>query len=113
MQKSEQPSKRLQKVSLLEGKILYDNVLIKPFLIQEEKGAVTIVKPQQYEDKPEWGEVLAVGHGRLLENGHIEPLQVKVGDLVLFQKYSSMKFRHHGEDFMTIKEEDIFFVSSK
>ena len=108
-----QPKKKSQKVNsinLLKGKILYDNVLLKPIVLANDG---IVLKPQQYEDKPEWGEVIACGDGRLFENGELRELQISPGDLVLFQKYSAQKFRHAGEDYLIIREEDIFFVNRK
>lgn len=100
---------KLQKISLLKSKVLYDFVLLKPFVIEETRG---IIKPQQYEDKPEYGEVIDVGEGRLLPDGTLAKLNVKKGDIVLFQKYSSEKVRDPatGIDYMLVKEEDIRLV---
>lgn len=83
-------------------------MLVQPFFVEETGG---IARPQQYEDKPEWGEVIVAGEGRLFDNGTLVPLKVKAGDLILFQKYSAQKFRHNGEDFIIIREEDIHFVN--
>ena len=94
-------------VDLLKGKILYDNILLKPII---SKGDGLVLSPQQYEDKPEWGEIISCGEGRIFDNGTIIPLKVKRGDKVLFQKYSAQKFRHQGEDYLIIREEDIYFV---
>lgn len=94
-------------VNLTDGKILYDSVLIKPIIVKQEG---LVLRPQQYEDKPEWGEVIMCGEGRLFDNGESVPLKVKVGDIVLFQKYSAQKFRHNGTDYMVIREEDIYLV---
>lgn len=95
-------------IDLSKGKILYDNILLRPLVVENDG---IVLRPQQYEDKPEWGEVIACGEGRIFDSGHIEPIRVKVGDIVLFQKYSAQKLRHRGEDYLIIREEDIFFVS--
>ena len=84
--------------------ILYDNVLIKSVGISERDG---IIKPAQYEDKPEIGEVIGVGEGRIFDNGNIIPLKVKKGDTVFFNKYSSTKFNFDGEDIYIVREEDV------
>lgn len=99
-----------RKLNLLKGKILYDNILIKPYTVEEEG---LIVKPQQYEDKDEYGEVLAVGEGRIFDNGTIIPLKVKVGDFVMFQKYSPIEIRSNGEDYLIVREEDICWIANK
>ena len=95
-------------IDLSGGRILYDNVLLKPIVVEE---VGLIKRPQQYDDKPEWGEVVACGEGRIFDNGTIIPLKVKVGDTVLFQKYSAQKIRHLGTDYLLIREEDIHFIA--
>lgn len=97
----------VNKVDLGKGVILYDNILLQPIVVEQDG---LVLRPQQYEDKPEWGEVIACGEGRIFDNGAIVPLKVQVGDLVLFQKYSAQKFRHKGTDYLIIREEDIYFV---
>lgn len=97
----------VSKISLADGEILYDNILIKPIVLEQDG---VVLRPQQYEDKPEWGEVIAYGEGRIFDNGVIVPLKVKKGSIVLFQKYSAQKFRHNGEDYIIIREDDVHFV---
>jgi chaperonin GroES len=95
---------------LLKGSIQYDNVLVRP--LADDKlsvGDSEIIRPQNYEDKSEFGTVLMVGEGRIFDNGVIVPLRVKVGDTVYFQKYSSQKLRVEGEDLLIIREEDIYW----
>ena len=84
--------------------ILYDNVLVKAIEIEEKGG---IIKPSSYENKPELGKIISVGHGRYFENGEIVPLIVKVGQVVLYNKYSATKFNLDGYDYFIIREEDI------
>lgn len=91
------------KIDLNKFNVLYDNIFVKGIEIEERDG---IVRPTSYEDKPELGEVLRIGTGRLLDNGHLEPLKLMVGDLVYFNKYSSTKFNYDGVDYYVIKEED-------
>lgn len=95
------------KLNLLKSRVLYDFVLLKPFVVEEVRGLIK--KPQQYDDKPEFGEVIATGDGRLMPDGSLAKLYVKKGDIVLFQKYSSEKVRdpESGVDYMIVKEEDI------
>lgn len=89
------------------GLVLYDNIVVKP-IVETQSGEV--YKPQNYEDKPEIGEVVAMGEGRIFDNGTIIPLKVKLGDKVLFQKYSAVKVRENGEDLLLIREEDVYVV---
>lgn len=96
--------KQQRKPSLDKKEVLWDNVLVEPIIQTETDG---ILRPQQYEDKPEWGIVIKVGQGRLLDNGEtIEP-QVKIGDLIEFNKYSPTKTKIEGKDYLYIHEEDI------
>lgn len=105
-QKTKRKSNEIGFAQIMKGKILYDNVLIKPIVL-EKVGLV--LRPQQYEDKPEFGEVLMVGEGRIFDNGTVIPLKVKVGDVVYFQKFSSQKIRVEGVDYHIIREEDIYW----
>ncbi len=84
--------------------ILYDNVLIKAIEVEEVGG---IYRPQQYDDKPEIGEVIKIGEGRIFDNGTVIPLKVKIGDTVFFNKYSTTKFNSNGIDYYIVREEDI------
>ena len=94
----------MKKLNLTKAKFLYDHLLVKAIT---EGGVDGLVKPEQYEDKPEFGEVVAVGGGRLMEDGTVVPLKIKVGDTVFFGKYSTEKTRHLGEDYYIIREEDV------
>ncbi len=97
-------------VDIREFNILYDNVFVKGINISVRDG---IYRPAQYEDKPEIGEVINIGNGRLLENGTTVPLAVKIGDVVYFNKYSSTKFNFDGEDYYIVREEDIVAFTRK
>lgn len=66
-----------------------------------------VYRPSQYEDKPEFGLVLSVGQGRLLDSGQRVPSPVEPGDFVIFGKYSSVKVRAEGVDFLFVRDEDI------
>lgn len=85
-------------------KLLYDNVLIKGIKIDDIDG---IIQPDSYEDKPQLGEVITVGTGRLLDSGATKELDVKVGDHVLFNQHSTTKFNLDGNDFYIVREEDV------
>jgi chaperonin GroES len=90
-------------------KPLHDYVLIKP-LNGEEKAKGGIVLPDTVDkEKPEKGEIVAVGPGKILENGQRKPLDVKVGDKVIFKKYSPDELPGE-EDFLIIREEDVMAI---
>jgi chaperonin GroES len=88
---------------------LNDRVVVKR-LEAEEKTASGIVLPGSAAEKPDMGEVLAVGNGKLLENGDRQTLDVKVGDKVIFGKYSGQTVKVDGEELLVMREEDIFGI---
>ncbi len=87
---------------------LSDNLIVKP--LQEEKPTSGIVLPESEKDKPEKGEVVAVGPGRFLDNGNRLPLAVKVGDKVLFRKYAPDEFKQGEQKFLILREPDIIAI---
>ena len=88
---------------------LHDRVILKR-LEEERKSAGGIVIPDTAAEKPEQGEILAVGKGRMTDEGKLVPLDVKVGDRVLFGKYSGQTVRVKGEELLVMREEDIMGV---
>ncbi|NUB07284.1 co-chaperone GroES [Azospirillum sp. Vi22] len=88
---------------------LHDRVLLKR-VAAEEKTSGGIIIPDTAKKKPDEGEVLAVGPGARDEAGRVQPLDVKVGDRVLFGKWSSTEVRIEGEDRLILKESDILGV---
>jgi len=89
---------------------LGDRVVVRP-LEAEEKTKGGIVLPDTAKEKPQEGEVVAAGKGRVLENGTIHPLEVKVGDKVLYGKYSGNEITtKEGEELLIMKEEDILAI---
>ncbi|MDE2354418.1 MAG: co-chaperone GroES [Betaproteobacteria bacterium] len=88
---------------------LHDRVIVKR-LEEERKTASGIVIPDTAAEKPDQGEILAVGKGKVMEDGSIRPLEVKVGDKVLFGKYSGQSVKVHGEELLVMREEDIMGV---
>lgn len=88
---------------------LNDRVVVKR-LEAEEKTASGIVLPGSAAEKPDMGELLAVGNGKLLENGDRQALDVKVGDKVIFGKYSGQTVKVDGEELLVMREEDIFGI---
>ena len=91
---------------------LHDRLTVKR-LDQETKTASGIVLPDAAAEKPDQGEVLAVGPGKLLDNGTVRALDVKVGDRVLFGKYSGQAVKVDGNEVLVMREEDIFAVVQK
>ena len=88
---------------------LHDRVVIKR-LEAEEKTASGIVLPGSAAEKPDMGEVIAVGNGKILENGERRALELKVGDKVIFGKYSGQTVKVDGEELLVMREEDIMGV---
>ncbi len=88
---------------------LHDRVIIKREA-EEEKTAGGIVLPGTATEKPSRGEVLAVGNGKILENGDVKALDVKVGDKVLFGKYSGTEVEADGEKLLVMREDEIMAV---
>ncbi len=88
---------------------LHDRVIVRR-LEEETKTPGGIVIPDTAKEKPIQGEVIAVGKGKLLENGDVRPLDVKPGDKVLFGKYSGTEVKLSGEEVLVMREEDIMGV---
>ncbi len=91
---------------------LQDRVLIKR-LKEEEKTKGGIIIPDTAKEKPLEGEVIAVGNGKVLEDGTVRKLDVKVGDRVLIGKYSGTEVKVDGEDRLILREDDILGVLVK
>ena len=89
-----------------------DRILVK-LLEQEEKSPGGIILPDTAKEKPQEGKVVAVGKGRLLEDGTVKPLEVRVGDTVLFVKYSGAEVKHEDKEFLILREDDILAVKSQ
>ena len=88
---------------------LHDRVIIKR-MEEERKSPGGIVIPDSATEKPIRGEVVAAGKGKILENGSVRALDVKVGDKVLFGKYSGTEVKVDGEELLVMKEDDIMAV---
>lgn len=88
---------------------LNDRVIIKR-LDNERKTASGIVIPESAAEKPDQGEILAVGPGKRGEDGKVQPVDVKVGDKVLFGKYAGQAVKVDGEELLVIREEEILAV---
>jgi len=91
-------------------KPLHSNVIIKP-LGRETVTASGIVIPDTInKEKPEQGEVVATGPGKLLDNGQVATMSVKVGDKVMFRKYSPDEIKVDNQEYLVIKEQDIMLI---
>ena len=88
---------------------LHDRILIKRI---EEKEAVKggIIIPDTAKEKPQKGEVIAVGNGKKTEDGNIIPLDVKAGDRILFGKYSGAEIKMDGQEFLILREEEVLGI---
>jgi chaperonin GroES len=91
---------------------LHDRVIVRR-MEEERTSAGGIVIPDSAAEKPIQGEVVAVGNGKILENGEVRPLDVKVGDKVLFSKYGGTEIKIDGEDLLVMREDDITGVITK
>ena len=85
---------------------LHDRVLVRR-IEDETVSAGGILIPDNAKEKPSRGEILAVGNGKHLDNGDVRPLEVKVGDKVLFGKYSGSEVKVDGEELLVMREDDI------
>lgn len=90
---------------------LHDRVIVKR-LEEERKSAGGILIPDNAAEKPDQGEVIAIGTGKILEDGKNRPLDVKVGDRILFGKYSGTSVKIEGTEYLVMREEDIMGVIS-
>jgi len=88
---------------------LHDRVVVKR-MEEERTSAGGIVVPDSAAEKPQRGEIVAVGNGKVTDSGEMRALDVKVGDQVLFGKYSGTEIKIDGEDVLIMKEEDILGV---
>ncbi len=88
---------------------LHDRVVVRR-VEDERRSPGGIVIPDTAAEKPMQGEVLAVGNGKILDDGTVRPLDVKVGDKVLFGKYAGTEFRQNSEEVLMMREDDIMAV---
>lgn len=88
---------------------LHDRILVRR-MAEEDKTAGGIIIPDTAKEKPIKGEIVATGKGRVTEDGKTLPLEVKVGDKVLFGKYSGTELKLDGKEFLMMREEDILGV---
>jgi len=93
-------------------KPLADRVVVKP-LEEEDKSPGGIILPDTAKEKPMKGEVTAVGPGKMDDNGNRLPMDVKVGDVVLYGKYSGTDIKIDGQDYLILRENDILAIIEK
>ena len=93
-------------------KPLGDKIVVK-VLTKEEKTKGGIVLPDTAKEKPTEGEVMAIGTGKILENGQKLPLEVKVGDRIIFSKYAGTEVKVDGEEFVIFSERDVLAIIEK
>jgi len=86
-----------------------DRVVVRP-AAQEQTTRSGIVRPDTSKEKPQRGEIVAAGKGRLNDDGERVEMDVKVGDIVLFAKYAGTEFKHDDEDLLILSEKDILAI---
>lgn len=91
---------------------LHDRVVVRR-MEDERTTAGGIVIPDSAAEKPMRGEIIAVGAGKVLDNGDLRALAVKVGDIVLFGKYSGTEFKINGQELVVMREDDIMGIVEK
>ena len=91
---------------------LHDRVVVKR-LDNERTTASGIVIPDNAAEKPDQGEVVAVGNGKILEDGKTKPVDVKVGEKILFGKYSGQTVKVDGDELLVLREDDIMVIIEK
>jgi len=91
---------------------LHDRVIVRR-LEEERKSPGGIVIPDTVKEKPVQGEVVAVGRGKIMEDGKVRPLDVKAGDKILFGKYSGTEVKVGNEELLVMREEDIMGIVEK
>lgn len=88
---------------------LHDRILVRR-MAEEHKTSGGIIIPETAKEKPQRGEIVAAGKGRVMEDGKTLPLEVRVGDKVLFAKYSGTELKLDGEEYLMMREEDILGI---
>lgn len=89
---------------------LHDRIVVKR-LESETKTKGGIIIPDSAKEKPIEGRVVAVGNGKLLKDGNLRPLDIQVGDVVLFGKYAGNEVKLDGEDYVLLREDDLLAVT--
>lgn len=88
---------------------LHDRILVRR-TVESDVTAGGIIIPDSAKEKPQKGEIVATGNGRILQDGSISPLEVKVSDKILFGKYAGTELKWEGEEYLMMKEEDVLGI---
>jgi chaperonin GroES len=99
----------LEADNIMNIRPLYDRIVVKR-IEEQETTRNGIIIPDSAKEKPQEGEVLAVGHGKRLENGELVALDVKVGDHILFGKYSGSETKLDGTEYIILREDDVLVI---
>ena len=91
---------------------LYDRIVVKRLEQSDEKTAGGLIIPDSAKEKPQEGEVVAVGKGKRLEDGKVIALDVQVGDRILFGKYSGSEIKIEGQEYVIMREDEVLGVLS-
>lgn len=91
-------------------KPLHDNLVLKPISVEETTKTGIVLPETASKENPEKGEVVAVGPGKRMENGDIVPISVKIGDKVMFKKYSPDEIKIDDEEYLLISENDVLAI---
>jgi chaperonin GroES len=91
---------------------LYDRIVVKRLTETEEKTASGLFIPDSAKEKPQEGEVVAIGKGKRLEDGKVVPLDVQVGDRILFGKYSGSDIKIDNVEYMIMREDEVLGILS-
>ena len=94
-------------------KPLADRVIVKPSDVSESKSTGGIIIPDTAKEKPQEGKVVAIGAGKLDENGKPIKMNVKAGDMVLYSKYGGTELKYESEDYLIMSESDILAIIGK
>ncbi|MCD6125244.1 co-chaperone GroES [bacterium] len=89
-------------------KPMYDRILVKPIEVEVKKGGIII--PDTAKERPQQGEVIEVGEGRINDEGKIVPLKVKKGDKILFAKYAGTEIEIDDEEYLIMRESDVLAI---
>ena len=104
--------KQKEATNIMKLKPLGDRIVVK-VLEREEKTKGGLFLPDTAKEKPTEGEVLAVGTGKILDNGQKQPVEVKVGDRIIFSKYAGTEVKVDGEDLVIFSERDVLAIVEK
>lgn len=89
---------------------LHDRILVRRLDQEGEQRIGGIIVPDSAKEKPQQGEVIATGNGKIKEDGERQPLDVKVGDLILFGKYTKQEVSVEGEEYLILREDEVLAV---